>query len=229
MTDAPRDARGEAVKMMTSEDKQRMLTFLTTEHAALQTARSSVTLDINGRTALYLGSVSSGVVALAFIGQVSDLGQSFNAFAFVLFPALLLMGVVTFLRILQSTIEDTFLLRAINRIRHFYVELVPAAEEYLSLSVRDDSRGALWGVGARPGGTQLFLYTTGMIAMINSVIFGVFIGLAIARSGMTAPWSGGAGVTGAVLSVLAHAWYQIRTWNEAQQQRPALFPSDDDT
>ena len=214
--------------MITDEDKQRMLTFLTTEHAALQTARSSVTLDINGRTALYLGGVSSGVVALAFIGQVSDLGQSFHAFAFVLLPALLLMGVMTFVRILQSTIEDTFLLRAINRIRHFYLELVPAAEQYLSLSVRDDPSGALWDVGARPGGAQLFLYTTGMIAVINSVIFGVFIGLAIARAGLPAPWSGGAGVTVAVLSVLAHAWYQTRAWNEAQQQRPARFPGDDD-
>ena len=44
---------------------------LTTEHFTLQTARSATIADNNGRSALYLTTVSSAVVALAFIGQLT--------------------------------------------------------------------------------------------------------------------------------------------------------------
>ena len=47
------------------------LMALTTEHFTLQTARSATIADNNGRSALYLTTVSSAVVALAFIGQLT--------------------------------------------------------------------------------------------------------------------------------------------------------------
>jgi hypothetical protein len=48
---------------------QRLLQALTTEHFTLQTARSATIMESNGRSALFLSTVSSAVVALAFIGQ----------------------------------------------------------------------------------------------------------------------------------------------------------------
>ena len=50
---------------------QEIAQYITTEHYTLQTARSTVLAEINGRTNLFIGAVSSAVVALAFIGQVS--------------------------------------------------------------------------------------------------------------------------------------------------------------
>jgi hypothetical protein len=47
---------------------QRLLQALTTEHFTLQTARSATIMETNGRSALFLSTVSSAVVALAFIG-----------------------------------------------------------------------------------------------------------------------------------------------------------------
>jgi hypothetical protein len=43
-----------------------IVTFMTTEHFVLQTARAATIAETNGRTALFLGSVSSVLVALAF-------------------------------------------------------------------------------------------------------------------------------------------------------------------
>ena len=60
---------------------QRLLQALTTEHFTLQTARSATIMESNGRSALFLSTVSSAVVALAFIGQVADVGQPFFLFA----------------------------------------------------------------------------------------------------------------------------------------------------
>jgi len=53
---------------------QRLLAALTTEHFTLQTARSATIMETNRRSALFLSTVSSAVVALAFIGQVADVG-----------------------------------------------------------------------------------------------------------------------------------------------------------
>jgi hypothetical protein len=70
------------------ERRRQLLQALTTEHFTLQTARSATIADSNGRSALYLATVSSAVVALALL------------------PALVLLGVLTYLRLVQTAIED---------------------------------------------------------------------------------------------------------------------------
>jgi hypothetical protein len=64
---------------------------------------------------------------LAFIGQVAHVGPAFFLFALALLPALVLLGVLTYLRLLQTAVEDLFYARAINRIRRLYVDLDPDA------------------------------------------------------------------------------------------------------
>jgi hypothetical protein len=54
-----------------------VVTFVTTEHFVLQTARSAGITEVNGRASIYLAAVSSGLIALAFIGQLSRLGTAF--------------------------------------------------------------------------------------------------------------------------------------------------------
>jgi hypothetical protein len=46
---------------------------LTTEHFTLQTARAVAVNEGNGRTALYIGALSSTLVALALVAQRSPL------------------------------------------------------------------------------------------------------------------------------------------------------------
>src|SRR4029453_574066 len=108
-----------------AERQRQLLQALTTEHFTLQTARAATIADSNGRSALYLSTVSSAVVALAFIGQVAHTGHAFFLFALALLPALVLLGVLTYVRLLQTAIEDLYYARAINRIRRHYVALDP--------------------------------------------------------------------------------------------------------
>ncbi len=63
-----------------------LLQCMTTEHFTLQTARSMTVSDSTGRASLFLGTVSSTLIALAFVGQSSQLGTPFYLFALVLFP-----------------------------------------------------------------------------------------------------------------------------------------------
>jgi hypothetical protein len=78
-------------------------TFATTEHFNLQTARAITVSEANGRASIYLSALSSNLIALAFIGQMSQLGAAFYAFALILMPVLAFVGVSTFLRLVQSS------------------------------------------------------------------------------------------------------------------------------
>ena len=81
-------------------------TFATTEHFNLQTARAVTVSEANGRASIYLAALSGNLIALAFVGQMSRLGAAFYAFALILLPVLAFVGVVTFVRLVQSSIED---------------------------------------------------------------------------------------------------------------------------
>ena len=87
--------------------RQLALTALTTEQFNLQTARMGTIAEANGRSTLYLGILSSAVIAIAFVGQANQLGDSFYLFALLLLPPVFLLGVFSCLRLVQTSIEDT--------------------------------------------------------------------------------------------------------------------------
>src|SRR5712691_6305715 len=58
------------------DDKNRpeILQMMTTEHYNLQSGRSLALSDANGRAGLFLGTVSSSLIALAFVGNITHVG-----------------------------------------------------------------------------------------------------------------------------------------------------------
>jgi hypothetical protein len=212
-----------------NERQQQILQFMTTEQFALQTAKTATVAEANGRATLFMGSVSSAVVALAFIGQVSDMGQPFFLFGLVLFPSLLFLGVVTFDRVLQTALEDWIYSCEINRIRHYYVELAPEIKCYFIQSTHDDRPGPLPSLGIKPAKWQLFLTGSGMVGVINSVLAGVFAGM-VAR--FAVPLSiymcAGVGIALVVASVIGHHFYQLRKFADVGSRMKILFPNQTD-
>jgi len=95
---------------------------MTTEHYNLQTGRSMTTAETNGRSTLFAGAVSSGLIALTFVGQIAHLGTAFFVFSLIVIPTLLFMGLITFERVLQASSADIIYASGINRIRHIYLE-----------------------------------------------------------------------------------------------------------
>jgi hypothetical protein len=57
------------------------VSMATTEHFNLQTACAATISDANRRASIYLAALSSNLIALAFIGQMSRLGTAFYAFS----------------------------------------------------------------------------------------------------------------------------------------------------
>jgi hypothetical protein len=155
-------------------------TFASTEHFNLQTARALTVSESNGRASIYLAALSSNLIALAFIGQMSRLGVAFYAFALILLPVLAFVGTVTFVRLVQSSIEDIAYAHRIGLVRSYYLRISPELEPYLV--VFRAMQGASF-QGA-PGAWQLTLTAAGMVAVVNSVVVASCTGLVLVAAGV---------------------------------------------
>ena len=159
-------------------------TFATTEHFNLQTARAVTVSESNGRAGIYLAALSSNLIALAFIGQMSQLGAAFHAFALILLPVLAFVGVVTFVRLVQSSIEDIAYAHRIALLRGFYLQVSPELEPYLVVVRGIPSAGAPVADRLAPSAWQLTLTAAGMVAVVNSVVVAACAGLVLEAAGV---------------------------------------------
>jgi hypothetical protein len=212
----------------TKADAAQILQILITEHTNLQAIRSATVTEANGRTTLFLGAVSSSIIALAFIGQMSEMGNAFILFALILLPSLLYLGIVTFVRVYQTGIEDLIASRGINRIRHYYTEIAPSIEEYFILSTHDDMQGMLENMGARESDWwQPFVSTNGLVAVLNSILAAVFAGLVAATFfNATLAIAVIVGVIVFVVSGLLHFRYHNYTFEVVDATLKVHFPSE---
>jgi hypothetical protein len=155
------------------------VTFATTEHFNLQTARALTVSEANGRASIYLAALSGNLIALAFVGQMSRLGATFYAFALILLPVLAFVGVVTFLRVVQSSIEDIAYANRIALLRSFYLRVSPELEPYLVAVPGTPSVAP-----PAPTAWQLTLTAAGMVAVVNSVVVAACAGLVLEAAGV---------------------------------------------
>jgi hypothetical protein len=135
-------------------DRQQIMQFMTTEHFTLQTARAVVNAEISARLQLYMTTLSSAIIALALVAQVSGaLGRAFETFALVLLPVVYFLGLATLTRLLQAAAEWGTYGHGMNRIRHWYLEVAPEMAPYFVLPATDDPWASLAAVGIRRNNT----------------------------------------------------------------------------
>ncbi len=208
-----------------SELSPQTMTMMTAEHSNLQSGRFMTVAEANGRTTLFIGTVSGALIALAFAGQASQMGPAFFLFSLVLLPSLVLMGLFTFERVLQSGIEDLIYARGITLIRHLYLEQAPQLQPYFILAAQDAQGKPLLNVGTNPSWWQIFLTTAGMIAFITSMLVGVFVGLLLALLLFPALVCMSAGIVLFLVSLGILQRYQWGQWKRLEQKLTLLFPS----
>ncbi|MFN2484694.1 MAG: hypothetical protein ABR509_07140 [Candidatus Limnocylindria bacterium] len=205
---------------------EQIATFLTTEHYSLQSIRTGTIADSNGRTALFLGTLSGSLVALALVGQVSQLGEPMFVLAMVVFPTVLFIGLVTYVRVLQVALEDILCMLGIARIRRYYQEMAPHTRPYFVLGAYDDLDG-IWEnyVSTIPGGLQIFMTTAGMVAVIDSVLAGVTAALLLSRIGMGMTDVLLPGIAAFFIVLVALQAHQARCWRRLRRGWRSRFPT----
>ncbi|HYT35280.1 MAG TPA: hypothetical protein VEL69_09605, partial [Ktedonobacteraceae bacterium] len=212
-------------KQIPLELSSQLVSIMTTEHYNLQTGRAMTISEANGRASLFVGAVSSGLIALTFVGQISHLGTAFFVFSLVVILTLFLMGLFTFERVLQAGTADMMYARGINRIRHLYLEYAPQMQPYFILSAHDDREGILGQDAMYASWLQVFFSMASMIAVINSVLVGGFVGLLLAVFTLPLWAATSAGIVTFLVSVGLQLRYQSKQWTRADRNLPAHFPS----
>jgi hypothetical protein len=211
---------------MAEPDPQQLLTALTTEHFGLQGARASTISEAGTRSALFLGSVSSTLVAVGFIASVAGDDELFHAFTLVVLPTLYFLGLVTWVRLVEGSVEDMFYGRAINRIRNHYLELAGDKRSLFMLGAHDDPQGVIANMALRRSRWQLFFTAAAVVSVVASVVGGSALALAVSVA-FDAPL-GVAVAVGAVFatcSVAVMMRWDRRRHEEAAAQVDPLFPS----
>lgn len=186
MTD-PRNP-GEAPLANLDRDRDAVrVQILATEHWGLLSARSMAYNEIFTRTGMLLTIVSATVVALALIGQATDFGSDFRAFSVLLLPLVLVIGLTTFVRVADVSIEDVAMIAGMNRLRHAYVEIAPELEPYFVTGATDDEKGVLKTLGhSQPievGGVRVIAALPVLVGLIDAVVAGVLAALVIQALG----------------------------------------------
>jgi hypothetical protein len=209
-----------------TENRQALLTALTTEHFTLQGARSTTVSENTGRSSLYLTAVSSALVALGFMAQVSNVGDTFRLFSLAVIPVLFWLGLLTFVRVLEKTIEDLYYARAINRIRHYYLDLAGDDAGFFLLGGNDDVAGVFSNMATSPSRAQLLYSSATTIGVVNSVVGGS--GIALLTDAVADASPGFAVACGAIAAgalVVVHLAYERRTFTRAFEGMDVAFPS----
>lgn len=212
----------EQTSTMTQDTKMQVFT---TVHYNLQSARATTISESNGRAGIFMSTVSSTLIALGFVGQASNMGIAFSVFALVLFPALIFLGIATFDRVLQSSIEDTIYARGISRIYHYYSEIVPESADYFVQAMYDDRVSLMGSVGIRPSRWQHFLTIAGMVSVVTSIVVGVWAGLLVQFLVAPSLWLVlVVGVAAFVLSAFVHYRAQVVGRRRGTGSIPVRFP-----
>jgi hypothetical protein len=202
----------------------RALTILTTEHWSLLTARSLVYNEAFARAGMFLTFLTGTLVALGFVSQGSGYTREFLLLATVLLGFDLFIGLATLGRISAAGGEEIRALQGMNRLRHAYLEMVPALEPYFSTSPYDDLPSVVSIYGATPdpspgsvlGNFAHGLTTTpGMVGTITAAVGGAF-------AAALALLLGASPIVAIVAGLVAFAILTLVVWTAALRQFQAL-------
>ena len=203
--------------------------LLATEHWSLLATRSTAQAEVLSRITTFLMLVSSSIVSLALIGQVTRFDGRFISFALILLGSLVVIGTLTQMRVGNASVEDLAYVVGMNRLRAAYTELDPGIEHYLVTSPYDDSAG-IWQTYnplIRPNPRLQPLASSGaFITLVNSGLTGAFGAILAVALGAYGAVVGIVAAACALAYITASLTLGFRPFRKITH-RQVLFPSAD--
>ncbi|GIH15921.1 hypothetical protein [Rugosimonospora africana] len=139
---------------MEEEARERaLLTALTTEHFALETARSATVTESVGRATVFLTLLSAALIGLGFVSRGADLIKPYLG---SVLPTLVITGLFTFGRLVQNLRENSLHLKRIQRIRAYYHRQLAGEHDFFAdaLAGEGDDQAIAAAVGTKPTRTD---------------------------------------------------------------------------
>jgi hypothetical protein len=164
--------------------------ILATEHWSLLATRSMTWSEVMSRITIHLTVSSASLVVLALFAQASGFDTAFRVMAIGLAAAVLVMGTLTQIRVVNASIDDASTVLGMNRLRAAYLDLDPGIAPYLITSAHDDQKGLMetylmgWPrstVSHVAGSTSIFL------TVVNAIVAGTLGALVADAAGAASP------------------------------------------
>ncbi|MEU8217646.1 hypothetical protein AB0C47_17955 [Micromonospora taraxaci] len=193
-----------------SEREQALLSALTTEHYALESARAGTIAEATGRATIFLSVLSAALIGLGFVATNETLVRPYLG---AVLPTLLVVGSLTFLRLVETTVENALDLRRIQRIRAYYHHRFASEHDFFSDAVTDEGtmRSAWKLVGIKRGWWEFLLTTAALVGAVNAVLLGLGVALLAGLAGVAHVLAIPAGVVAALVAFAAQFVYILRT------------------
>ena len=205
--------------------KPALMSALTTEHYSLQASRSSTVVEANGRSQLFISAVTGAVVALALVAELDGIGGTFTVFALSLLPAVLALGLTSYVRLADLAVQDALYARAIGRIRAFYLTIDPEARHYWVLPAGDDPHAVMRQAGQTHSIWHHLSHAATAVAALNGVVAGALYALLAQLGRASSPPLIGVSAGGVAVGLFAGLMFdQERRWRRSERAVPTLFP-----
>jgi hypothetical protein len=158
--------------------------ILATEHWSLLGTRSLIWNEAMSRATVFLTVLSASIIALAFLADATGFGPQTTTLALVLLPVVLLLGIATYVRLVQINTEEFQLVLAMNRLRQAYLEIEPGLEPYFTTGHHDDERGLVTTyMLRRPTPARLWLHflvnTPTIVATVDAALAAAIVVLVL--------------------------------------------------
>ncbi|NYJ75594.1 hypothetical protein [Allobranchiibius huperziae] len=156
----------------TSEQASALLTALTTQQFALQSAASTTVSEAVGRASIFLGVLSSSLIALGFAASRPELLLPSLA---VIAPTIFLLGLFTVIRLVDTSGENLLHLTEMAQIRSYYATLAPEASTFFPPVSAASTDDALGGMGLRRSRLLSVCTLATMVAFVDGVVGGTTV------------------------------------------------------
>jgi len=128
-------------------------------------------------------------------------------------PALIILGIFTFVRMVETSVENMVFLRRIEAIRRYYATLDPAAAAFFASTDGPDAAAALASTGMRASAIEMLFTGASTIAAVTSILIGA--GTALLLNAAGAPLSAAVAV-GIVVAFAAFGLHMLWMYRRGQ-------------
>jgi hypothetical protein len=205
-------------------DDPRAMQILGAEQASLLAARSLNQTEMAGRASMFVAALSGSIVAIAFVAQATRFGFETVAFALLLLPVVLFIGLTTFIRAVDLAAEEVRWVAALNLVRSAYAEAVPGLAPYFA-TLREDARSGVVATisPVREATTPWYgiATTPGVIAVIDSVLGAAIAGVIVVSQVGSFPMALLMAIVVFVVVLAAQFWYGNRVFERALRRAGA--------
>ena len=196
---------------------------LLTEHFVLESARSITVSESSSRAALYLTTLSSSLVAFGFLADT----EFAAGFLGIIVPVVLLLGIFTYERLVETSLEDVAALAAIQRIRRYYRSLLPGADSYFMVPRGRHAPNELLDIGRSGSWRRVFFTMSSAIAVVNSIVAGAGVALLLNHLRAHEGTAVGVGMLAATILAGLHWMYQVGRYAQMRRLIDAYEATDE--